>query len=193
LRLKKRASLRAKFKVCRVVARLVCLNQLSTTNQEIEMPLCRPNGIPKLARVLLACAASLVITATTSVTAQESEPARSAPRELFSTPLPDVPGNHLEVVELAYPPNPGPPSTPENSSQGHHHPGSVYVYVTQGAIRIGVEGQPVAVVKAGESFFEPPRAHHMFTESASATEGARAIAVMIVPDGEPSVVRGRFE
>lgn len=101
---------------------------------------------------------------------------------------------HLEVVELVYPPNTGPPSTADNySREGHHHPGSVYVYVTEGAIRIGVEGQPVTVVEAGGSFFEPPRAHHMFTESASATAGARAIAVMIVPDGEPSVIRGKSE
>jgi quercetin dioxygenase-like cupin family protein len=68
----------------------------------------------------------------------------------------------------------------------------VYVYVTRGAIRIGVEGE-TTIIEAGGSFFEPPFAHHMFTESASATEGARAIAVMIVPDGEPSVISGSAE
>lgn len=147
--------------------------------------------VPK--RGLTVCALTL-LAAGALVASQQSEPAATAPRELFATPLPDVPGTHLEVVELVYPPKSGAPSTASNySSPGHHHPGSVYLYVTQGAIRIGVEGQPVAIVEAGGSFFEPPRAHHVFTESASATEGARAIAVMIVPDGEAPVVRGRPE
>ena len=112
---------------------------------------------------------------------------------LFTTALPDVPGSHLEVVELSFAPKSGAASTAESyPGPGHHHPGSVYVYVTQGAIRIGVEGE-VTVVAAGGSFFEPPRAHHMFTESASATQAARAIAVMIVPDGEPPVIVGKAD
>jgi quercetin dioxygenase-like cupin family protein len=57
--------------------------------------------------------------------------------------------------------------------------------VTQGAVRLGVEGRPVQVVQTGGSFFEAVGAHHIITENASATEPARAIAVMIVPEGEP--------
>lgn len=157
------------------------------------MSLYASNGTSGKILAVVAGTVALAISAASTATAQESESARAGPRELFATPLPDVPGAHLEVVELVYPPRVGPPSTPEDYSGGHHHPGSVYVYVTEGAIRIGVEGQQVAVVEAGGSFFEPPRAHHMFTESASTTEGARAIAVMIVPDGEAPVVRGRAE
>jgi quercetin dioxygenase-like cupin family protein len=143
--------------------------------------------------MLLAVASVLAIGASAAVTAQQSGPARAGPQELFSTPLPDVPGMHLEVVELVFPPKSGAPSTAERfSAQGHHHPGSVYLYVTEGAMRIGVEGK-VTVVETGGSFFEPAHAHHMFTESASSTEGTRVIAVMLVPDGEASVVRGRAE
>jgi quercetin dioxygenase-like cupin family protein len=91
------------------------------------------------------------------------------------------------VVGLKFAPNAAPPSTEQHHRRGHHHPGSVYVYVTQGAVRIGVEGQPVQVVQEGESFFEAVGAHHIINENASATEPARAIAVMIVPDGEPLV------
>ena len=63
----------------------------------------------------------------------------------------------------------------------------MYVHVTHGAVRLGIEGQPAQVVQAGGSFFEPPGAHHIINENASATEPARAIAVMIVPDGAPLV------
>jgi|SRR5581483_2887116 len=101
------------------------------------------------------------------------------PGTLFSTPLADVPGKHLVVVALEWDPKSGQHSTP------HRHPGSVYVYVTKGAARLGIEGQPVRVVHAGESFFEPMGAVHTVAESASATEPVSAIAVMIVPDGAP--------
>jgi quercetin dioxygenase-like cupin family protein len=115
--------------------------------------------------------------------AQRGEPAKP----LFSAALAEVPGKNLVVVELNFPPHPAPASTLEQHARGHHHPGSVYVYVTQGTLRIGVEGQPVRELKTGESFFEPVGAHHIITESASPTEPARAIAVMLVPDGAPLV------
>jgi quercetin dioxygenase-like cupin family protein len=67
-------------------------------------------------------------------------------------------------------------------------PGPVLVYVTQGTLRLALHGESVQVVHAGETFFEPPRAHHIISENASATEPARAIAVMIVPEGEPLTI-----
>ncbi|HEU4620462.1 MAG TPA: cupin domain-containing protein, partial [Gammaproteobacteria bacterium] len=137
----------------------------------------------RLSRLSLACAAALCVAAATGVARADDKP--SGPRVLFQAPLADAPGKNLVVVELNPPPHPEAPSTPEHHRRGHRHPGSVYVYVTQGAVRLGLEGQPVQVVHAGESFFEPVGAHHIIGESASATEPARAIAVMIVPDGAP--------
>ena len=135
--------------------------------------------------LLAACAAALSV----AWAAQAQQPAaeRTPPPPLLSAPLPDVPGKNLVVVELKFAPNAKEPSTPEQHPRGHRHPGSVYVYVTEGAVRLGVEGQPVQVVKAGGSFFEAVGAHHIISENASATEPARAIAVMIVPDGAPLV------
>jgi quercetin dioxygenase-like cupin family protein len=108
---------------------------------------------------------------------------RAGPRQLFSAPLADMPGKQLVVVELKLPPKQE--GRPE--PQGHRHPGSVLVYVTSGAARLGLEGEPAREVKAGETFFEPVGAVHTVSESASATEPATAIAVMIVPDGAPLV------
>jgi quercetin dioxygenase-like cupin family protein len=108
---------------------------------------------------------------------------RAGPRQLFSAPLADMPGKQLVVVELRFPPKQEGRSQPE----GHRHPGSVLVYVTSGTARLGLEGEPAREVKAGETFFEPVGAVHTVGESASSTEGATAIAVMIVPDGAPLV------
>jgi quercetin dioxygenase-like cupin family protein len=133
----------------------------------------------------IACIASLPVA--TAAVAQPPAPERVAPPTLFSAPLADAPGKNLVVVELKFAPNAKAPSTPELHPRGHRHPGSVYVYVTDGTVRFGVEGQQVQVVKAGGSFFEAVGAHHIITENASATEPARAIAVMLVPDGAPLV------
>jgi quercetin dioxygenase-like cupin family protein len=100
---------------------------------------------------------------------------------LFSAPLQDVPGKQLVVVALQIPPRAG------RAFVAHRHPGSVYVYVTRGTARLAIEGQPVQEVHAGQSFFEPPGALHTVAESASDTESASAIAVMIVPFGAPLV------
>jgi len=137
-----------------------------------------------LSRSSLACAAALCIAATSAVVAgDEYKPDKALPPGvIFSTPLPDVPGKQLVVVDLKWGP------TTKHSRVDHRHPGSVYVYVTQGTLRLGVEGQPVREVHAGGSFFEPPGALHTVAESASASEPASAIAVMIVPDGAPLVM-----
>lgn len=148
-------------------------------------------------RLLAACAAAATFVgpaaaqqspaaAQQSPTAQQSPAAGRVPPTLFSAPLAEAPGHNLVVVELSFAPN---ASTPERRARGHRHPGSVYVYVTQGAVRLGLEGQPVQLVRTGEGFFEPAGAHHIVTENVSATEPARAIAVMIVPDGKPLTTR----
>jgi quercetin dioxygenase-like cupin family protein len=131
-----------------------------------------------LARSTTAVCAALCAFAAGSAAAQEpSAAAPPGPPVIFRAPLADVPGKELVVVALSIPPARATPSP------AHTHPGSVYVYVTAGTARFGVAGQPVKEVKTGESFFEPPGALHTVMESAHPTEGASAIAVMIVPNG----------
>jgi len=107
--------------------------------------------------------------------------ANHAPGVIFSEALADVPGKRLVVVQLTLPPKSDRPFAV------HRHPGSVYVYVTHGTARLGIQGQPVQTVPTGGSFFEPVGAVHTVGESASATEPATAIAVMLVPEGAPLV------
>lgn len=137
-------------------------------------------------RIRLIASTSLALASLAS--AALAQPAGGPPAKapaiptLFSQPLPDVPGSRLVVVALKLPPS------KDAAPHPHRHPGSVWVYVTEGTARLGVEGQPVQVVHTGESFFEPKGALHTVAESASPTEPASAIAVMIVPDGAPLVL-----
>ena len=131
---------------------------------------------------VLACVAVFGIVGAAPLTVQgetREAPVFAPPTVIFRTALMDVPGKQLAVVALTLPPKGARPNWP------HRHPGSVYVYVTQGTARLGLDGQPVREVHAGESFFEPPGALHTVAESASASEPALAIAVSIVPDGAP--------
>lgn len=108
----------------------------------------------------------------------------TVPGVIFARALAEVPGKNLVVVALKLPPSrKGRAASPR--CMGHHHPGSVYVYITQGTARLGLAGEPVRTVHTGESFFEPPGSLHTVGESASTTQPASAIAVMIVPDGAP--------
>ena len=135
----------------------------------------------RTARIFLALAATAAATSVAPQAPTTSAARAGGPTELFRTALPDAPGKQLVVVALPIAPR----QANQPASPGHRHPGSVYVYVTEGTARFGIEGQPVKEVKTGESFFEPPGALHTVMESASTTEGAKAIAVMIVPDGAP--------
>jgi len=98
---------------------------------------------------------------------------------VFKATLPNVPGRNIIAVTVDYPPG--------GKSKPHHHAPSAFIfaYVVSGAIRSQVEGEPVKVYKAGESWRELPGAHHVVSENASATEPARLLAVFVVGDGEP--------
>jgi quercetin dioxygenase-like cupin family protein len=131
-------------------------------------------------RIFGACAALCVAAAAGFVAAQDRP---AGPPVLFRAPLADMPGKELVVVQLTLRPRQA-----GQPAMAHRHPGSVYVYVTEGKARLGIEGQPVREIEAGGSFFEPPGAIHTVNESASPTDSASAIAVMIVPEGSPLVL-----
>jgi quercetin dioxygenase-like cupin family protein len=92
-----------------------------------------------------------------------------------SEKLAHVPGKSVTVEMVVFKPG---AMAPE-----HHHAGSVTVYVISGTIRSQIGGQPAMVYKAGESFFEPAGAVHLFAENPSATEDARFMAIHVADDG----------
>ena len=87
--------------------------------------------------------------------------------------LPKLDGNRLRatLVEVSY--GPGEASPP------HSHPCAVVGYVVQGAIRAQVKGEPLAVYKAGDSFYEAPNGVHVVSANASSTEPAKFVAYFV--------------
>ena len=117
----------------------------------------------------------------------------AAVRVVLSQRLPPLDGQHLQatVVEVAY--------GPGGSSAPHTHPCAVIGYVTQGALRSQVKGEPEAVYRAGQSFYEAPNGVHVVSANASAKDSVRFLAYftcdretpLSVPVADTQAARGR--
>ncbi len=92
-------------------------------------------------------------------------------RPISCEALPNVPGKSLTVAIVDYPPD---AYTPR-----HRHPGSVYAFVLKGTLRSQLQGGPAGTYAAGQAWFEPPGALHLFAENASKTEPAELLATFI--------------
>jgi quercetin dioxygenase-like cupin family protein len=100
-------------------------------------------------------------------------------RVAISQALPQLNGDHLKatVVEVHY--------GPGESSPPHSHPCAVIGYVVEGALRTQVKGEPEAMYKAGEGFYEAPNGVHVVSANASQTEAATFIAYFVCDHNTP--------
>lgn len=94
--------------------------------------------------------------------------------------LVDMPGKNGVVVIVEY--GPGQVSTP------HFHPGSVFAYVLEGEVVSQLEGQPITTYKAGDSWYEPPRAKHLISKNASATKPAKLLVWLLVGEQDKTTI-----
>ena len=64
-------------------------------------------------------------------------------------------------------------------------PCPVVGYVEEGALRMQVKGEPEAIYKAGESFYEAPNGAHLVSANASDKEAAEFIAFFVCDRDTP--------
>jgi quercetin dioxygenase-like cupin family protein len=74
---------------------------------------------------------------------------------------------------------------PGEASPAHRHPGAAFVYVLERRVRSALAGERPRIYRAGESWFEPPGAHHRLSANASDREPARLLVVFVSPSGAP--------
>lgn len=74
---------------------------------------------------------------------------------------------------------------PGESSPPHSHPCVVIGYVVEGALRTRVKGEPEAIYKPGETFYEAPNGVHVVSANASQTEPATFIAYFVCDHDTP--------
>jgi len=91
-------------------------------------------------------------------------------RRVLSQALPAMDGRGLRVtvVEVRY--------APGGSSRPHRHPCAVVGFVIAGTLRSRVQGEPEALYRAGESFYEAPNGVHLVSANASDRDPVRFLA-----------------
>ena len=109
-----------------------------------------------------------------------AKPART--RIALAQPLPAMDGGHLtaRIVEVTY--------EPGGASAPHSHPCPVMVYVIEGAVRMQVKGQPEAIYRAGQTFFEAANGIHQVSANASNQAPAKFVAIAVCDHDTPVTV-----
>ncbi|MDH6196042.1 quercetin dioxygenase-like cupin family protein [Mycobacterium frederiksbergense] len=99
---------------------------------------------------------------------------------VFEQPISNIPGKSVIVQEVSY--------APGAKDASHRHMDSAFItaYVVSGSIRSQVEGEPLQVYHAGQTWQENPGAHHLVSENASSTEPAKLLAVFVADTADES-------
>jgi quercetin dioxygenase-like cupin family protein len=63
----------------------------------------------------------------------------------------------------------------------YRHRLGAYVYVVEGAVRMGLEGEDPQILREGNSLYAPPGAVPATSENASDTESASLVAAFVGP------------
>jgi quercetin dioxygenase-like cupin family protein len=93
----------------------------------------------------------------------------------LTAPAPDVTAT---VLDLSFAPG-------DAGSPPHTHSGPTIGYVVEGEFLFQVAGEPVRILKAGESFYELDGAIHVWGANASNMKACKVIATVYGRPGEP--------
>ncbi len=77
---------------------------------------------------------------------------------------------------------------PKDASLPHRHPGPVYGYVLEGEYEFKVEGKPLRLLKAGDTFYEPIMALHEVSRNPSSETITRVLAIVVHPRDAKNLV-----
>ena len=115
------------------------------------------------------------------VTPSAAQPAAGGVQQIVTHPLADVPGREVRISLIERPPG--------FASPPHRHPGHhTFGYVIEGAYEFAIDrGQP-RLLKAGDTFYEPPTAVHSTSRNPSADQRVKLIVFMVADQKNPSTV-----
>jgi quercetin dioxygenase-like cupin family protein len=102
-------------------------------------------------------------------------------RQILSQPLTDLPGREVRMSLLD--------REPGSSSPAHRHPGHhTFGYVIEGTYEFAIDGQPPRLLKAGDTFYEPPSAIHSTSRNPSTDQRLKILVFMVADQKNPSTV-----
>ena len=123
----------------------------------------------KILLIFLVCSLSLVCK---PLIAQDAKVT-----SLMSKPLSDIPGKELLMITVEYPPG--------SSDPVHRHNAQALVYVLDGSIVMGVNGEKPVTLTAGQTFYEGPNDIHTVGRNASKTVPAKFLVVLLKDKDAP--------
>jgi len=101
--------------------------------------------------------------------------------QLLTQPLADLPGREVRISLLD--------REPGASSAPHRHPGHyTFGYVIEGTYEFAINGEPSRLLKAGDTFYEPPTAIHSTSRNPSIDKHAKILVFMVADQKNPSTV-----
>ena len=99
---------------------------------------------------------------------------------LMSKPLSNIPGKELLMITVEYPPG--------GSDPVHRHNAHALVYVLEGSIVMGVDGEKPVTLTAGQTFYEGPNDIHTVGRNASETMPAKFLVVLLKDKDAPVLI-----
>jgi quercetin dioxygenase-like cupin family protein len=99
---------------------------------------------------------------------------------LMSKPLSDNPGKELLMITVEYPPGASDPV--------HRHNAQALVYVLEGSIVMGVNGETPVTLTPGQTFYESPNDIHTVGRNASETMPAKFLVVLLKDKDAPVLI-----
>lgn len=113
--------------------------------------------------------------------APDGQPDKGAAGEtvlpLMKQPIPETQGKNVLLATVTF--SPGQEAAP------HVHPGSIFAYVLEGTVVSQLGAEPPKTYTQGQSWYEPPGAHHLVTRNPSDTQPAKLLVFGLAAEGEP--------
>ena len=117
----------------------------------------------------------------TLVTPSAAQPATPGVQQILTQPLPDLPGREVRVIVVE--------RAPGSASPPHRHPGHhTFGYVMEGTYEFAIDRQTPRLLKAGDTFYEPPGAVHSTSRNPSADQRVKLLVFMVADQKNPTTV-----
>ena len=115
------------------------------------------------------------------VTPSAAQPAAAGVQQIVTQPLADLPGREVRVLVVE--------RGPGTASPPHRHPGHhTFGYVMEGTYEFAIDRREPRLLKAGDTFYEPPGAVHSTSRNPSTDQRVKLLVFMVADKKNPTTV-----
>jgi len=115
------------------------------------------------------------------VTPSAAQPAAAGVQQIVTQPLADLPGREVRVLVVE--------RGPGTASPPHRHPGHhTFGYVMEGTYEFAIDRREPRLLKAGDTFYEPPSAVHSTSRNPTTDQRVKLLVFMVADQKNPTTV-----